>query len=62
MAEAPIDMLRKCRGIFAGRAVENWAVSRGASRPEEYRAAASYMAAINENLVCEIEATLKEWG
>ena len=57
-----MDMLRKCREVFASRAEENRIVAADIDRPETYRGAAAAKAATNERLVAEIDATLKEWG
>lgn len=62
MAAAPMDMLRKCREVFASRAEENRIVAADIDRPEAYRGAAAYMAEENDRLVAEIDATLREWG
>lgn len=57
-----MDMLRKCREVFASRAEENRIVAADIDRPEAYRGAAAYMAEENDHLVAEIDATLREWG
>lgn len=62
MAAAPMDMLRKCREQFDRYGREYRAKEADAFRSAAGRGAAAAKAEINERLVAEIDATLREWG
>lgn len=59
---APMDMLRKCREVFAGRARVNRIFADDIGQPEMRRRAAAVWADRNEELVREIDDTLQHWG
>lgn len=61
-AAAPMDMLRKCRDVFAGRARANRILADDIDQPEMRRCAAAAWADRNEELVREIDETLQHWG
>lgn len=61
-AAAPMDMLRRCRDIFAGRARANRIIADDPDQPSTKRSAADAWATRNEEMVAEIDDTLQHWG